>query len=37
LTKTTVEDTKKYLNNLIEEGIIKESEYGKDYYVVKQK
>jgi hypothetical protein len=37
LTKTTVEDTRKYLNELIEQEVIKESEYGKDYYVVKSK
>ena len=33
LTKTTVEETRKYLNELIEQEFIKESEYGKDYFV----
>jgi hypothetical protein len=33
LTKTTVEETRKYLNELIEQEVIKESEYGKDYFV----
>ena len=37
LTKTTVEQTRIYLNELIEQGLVEESQYGKDYYVVKQK
>jgi hypothetical protein len=37
LTKTTVEQTRIYLNELIEQGLVEESKYGKDYYVVKSK
>ena len=33
LTKTTVEETRKYLNELIEQGLVEESKYGKDYFV----
>jgi len=33
LTKTTVEQTRKYLNELIEQGLVEESKYGKDYFV----
>ena len=33
LTKTTVEETRIYLNELIEQGLVEESEYGKDYFV----
>jgi spore cortex formation protein SpoVR/YcgB (stage V sporulation) len=37
LTKTTVEQTRLYLNELIEQGLVEESKYGKGYYVIKQK
>jgi hypothetical protein len=33
LTKTTVEQTRIYLNELIEQGLVEESKYGKDYFV----
>jgi hypothetical protein len=33
LTKTTVEETRIYLNELIEQGLVEESKYGKDYFV----
>jgi hypothetical protein len=33
LTKTTVEQTRIYLNELIEQGFVEESKYGKDYFV----
>jgi hypothetical protein len=37
LIKTTVEQTRIYLNELVEQGLVEESKYGKDYYVVKSK
>jgi hypothetical protein len=29
------EDTRKILDNLIKEGVVEESKYAKDYYVIK--
>lgn len=35
IMKESVEDTKKILDKLIQEDVIEESKYAKDYYVVK--
>lgn len=35
ILKESIEDTKEIINKLIEENIIEESKYAKDYYVVK--
>lgn len=33
----TMENTLKVINNLIEEGIVEESDYSQNYYVIKNK
>ena len=35
IMKESVDDTKKLLDKLIQENVIEESKYAKDYYVVK--
>ena len=35
IMKESVDDTKKLLDKLIQEDVIEESKYAKDYYVVK--
>lgn len=35
ILEVSIEETKQELNKLLEEGIIEESEYAKEYYVVK--
>ena len=35
ILKESIEDTKKIINKLIDENIVEESKYAKDYYVVK--
>ena len=37
LTRTSMEETEKMLKELMDEGIVEESKYGKGYYVVKSK
>jgi hypothetical protein len=33
----TMENTLKVINNLIEEGIVEESDYSQNYYIIKNK
>ena len=35
ILKESTSDTKKILDDLMEDGVIEESKYAKDYYVVK--
>jgi hypothetical protein len=35
ILRDTIENTLKIINNLIEEGVVEESKYAKNYYVVK--
>jgi hypothetical protein len=35
ILRESIEDTKKTINKLVEDNIIEESKYAKDYYVVK--
>lgn len=35
ILKESIKETKQVLDKLIEEGVIEESKYAKDYYVVK--
>lgn len=37
LTKTSMEETERIISELIKDGILEESKYGKGYYVVKSK
>lgn len=37
ILKKDMEETKNILKHLIEEGVIEESKYSKDYYVLKTK
>jgi hypothetical protein len=37
LTRTSMEETERIISELIEDGILEESKYGKGYYVVKSK
>ena len=32
--KSNIEDCRSKINSLIQDGLVKESEYGKDYFVV---
>jgi hypothetical protein len=32
-----MEETEKFINEMVEEGLVEESKYGKGYYVVKNK
>ena len=35
ILKTSMKETKKIIGEMVEEGLIEESKYGKEYYVVK--
>jgi hypothetical protein len=35
ILKESLEETKKIINKLVEDDIVEESKYAKDYYVVK--
>jgi hypothetical protein len=35
ILKLSMEETEKFINEMIDEGLIEESKYGKGYYVVK--
>lgn len=35
ILKESLEETKKIINKLVEDNIVEESKYAKDYYVVK--
>jgi hypothetical protein len=37
ILKTTILETEKIIKEMIDEGLIEESKYGKGYYVVKNK
>lgn len=37
LVKLPMDNTMNILNEMIEEGLVEESKYGKGYYVIKQK
>jgi hypothetical protein len=37
ILRDTMENTLKVINNLIEEGIVEESDYSQNYYVIKNK
>ena len=37
LTKSSMAETEKIISELIKDGILEESKYGKGYYVVKSK
>jgi len=37
LVRLPMEQTMKIINEMVEEDLIKESKYGKGYYVIKQK
>jgi len=37
LLKTSMFETEKIIGELVEEGLVEESKYGKGYYVVKNK
>jgi hypothetical protein len=34
ILKTNISDCRSKINSLVEDGLVKESEYGKDYFVV---
>jgi len=35
ILKLSMEETEKFINEMVNEGLIEESKYGKGYYVVK--
>jgi hypothetical protein len=35
ILKISIEDTEKFINEMVDEGLVEESKYGKGYYVVK--
>jgi phosphosulfolactate synthase (CoM biosynthesis protein A) len=35
ILKLSMEETEKFINEMVDEGLIEESKYGKGYYVVK--
>ena len=37
ILKTPMKETEKLIGDMVEEGLIEESKYGKGYYVVKNK
>ena len=37
ILKTSMNETEKLIGEMVEEGLIEESKYGKGYYVVKNK
>lgn len=37
ILKTSMNETEKLIREMVEEGLIEESKYGKGYYVVKSK
>lgn len=37
ILKTSMKETEKLIGDMVEEGLIEESKYGKGYYVVKNK
>ena len=37
ILKTSMKETEKLIGEMVEEGLIEESKYGKGYYVVKNK
>jgi len=37
ILKTSMDETTKLINEMVDEGLIEESKYGKGYYVVKNK
>jgi hypothetical protein len=37
ILKTSMKETEKLIKDMVEEGLIEESKYGKGYYVVKNK
>jgi len=37
LLRFSMEETEKFINEMVEEGLVEESKYGKGYYVVKNK
>ena len=37
LLRTSMNETEKLINEMVDEGLIEESKYGKGYYVVKSK
>ena len=37
ILKTSMKETEKLIGEMVEEGLIEESKYGKGYYVIKNK
>lgn len=37
ILKTSMTETEKLINEMVDEGMIEESKYGKGYYVIKNK
>jgi len=35
ILKLSMEETEKFINEMVDEGLVEESKYGKGYYVVK--